>query len=120
MTAATGRETAFTDYLATLAKQENRAALAALRRGLGKSPDGGAEMFPYVMPFIGENMPARRQDDYFLVASPFPARPAIWSPAHDRRDMTHLGASVRLLRAVPTTRRLRKPLVRPRRRPRPL
>ncbi|SRR5258708_11860133 len=100
MNAATGHETAFTDYLATLARQENRAALAALRRGLGKSPDGVAEMFPYVMPFIGEHMPTRRQDDYFLVASLFAAHPLIWSPARDQRELTNLGASFRRLRAA--------------------
>src|SRR5260370_7609437 len=100
MNAATGHETAFTDYLATLARQEIRAALAALRRGIGTSPDGVVEMLPYVMPFIGEHMPTRRQDDYFLVASLFAAHPLIWSPARDQRELTNLGASFRRLRAA--------------------
>ena len=47
------------------------AALAALRRGLGKSPGEAAEMFPYVIPWCGGEMSEYRQNDYFLVASLF-------------------------------------------------
>jgi CRISPR system Cascade subunit CasB len=100
MNAATGRETAFTDYLATLVKHENRAALAALRRGLGKSPGGVAEMFPYVMPFIGEHLSMQRQNDYFLVASLFAAHQLTWTPTGGSERDSNLGASFRRLRAV--------------------
>lgn len=91
---------AFSDYLADLVKREDRAALAALRRGLGRSPGEAVEMFPYVMPFFGENMAQRRQDDYFLVASLFAAHQLTWKPTEQNDRDSNLGASFRRLRAA--------------------
>lgn len=81
-------------------KQKNLAALAALRRGLGKRPGEAAEMFPYVVPFLGDRLSQRRQDDYFLVASLFAAHQLLWSPSADSREQTNLGASFRWLSHV--------------------
>jgi CRISPR system Cascade subunit CasB len=81
-------------------KQKNLAALAALRRGLGKSPGEAAEMFPYVVPYIPDYLPPYRQDDYFLVASLFAAHQVIWRHTGDRREPTNLGASFRWLHAA--------------------
>lgn len=100
MNAPLDREHAFTDYLANLVKQENRAALAALRRGLGKTPGEAAEMYPYVMPFIGDTLSLRRQNDFFLVASLFATHQIGWPGSPNEKRGTNLGASFRRLRAA--------------------
>lgn len=95
-------------------KEKNLAALAALRRGLGKRPGEAAEMFPYVMPFIGDRLPQSRQNDYFLVAALFAAHQLIWHhPAgpDDRREPTNLGASFRRLHAAFESGSIEKRLV---------
>lgn len=76
----TGKERAFAKYLVDLLgsrdtngnekTKPNRAALAALRRGL-KSPGEATEMFPYVAWAFGDNMSPQREDDYLLVAALF-------------------------------------------------
>lgn len=58
----------FVDYLVRLSEGENRAALAALRRGLGKPPGTAPEMFPWVVPWTS-NIRGRDADSLFLVAS---------------------------------------------------
>lgn len=40
--------------LERLSEREDRAALAALRRGLGKPPGAAAEMFPVLVPLLGD------------------------------------------------------------------
>ena len=45
------REERFVEYLEELERNEDRAALAALRRSLGKSPGEAAEAHRYVLPF---------------------------------------------------------------------
>lgn len=107
MNGPTAHERAFITYLAGLAgkteageedqgKPKNLAALAALRRGLGKNAWQAAEMFPYVVRFIGDNLPPQRQGDYFLVASLFAFHQLIWKPTSDE-ERTNLGASFRRL-----------------------
>jgi CRISPR system Cascade subunit CasB len=51
---------------------DDRAMLAELRRGLGRTPGEAASMFPYVMPFIGNRY---EEDNLFLVASLFALHP---------------------------------------------
>jgi CRISPR system Cascade subunit CasB len=88
----TDHERAFVEHLIRLLGAENptagakpdRAALAALRRGLGKEPGEAAEMFPYVIPWCG-NEPEHRQNDYFLVAALF--------ASHQGRRGPHAAAS---------------------------
>lgn len=65
--------------------KEDRAALAALRRGLGEPPGAVAEMGKYIYPFFGANGPqkyAERREEraYFLIASLFALHPeaAAW------------------------------------------
>jgi CRISPR system Cascade subunit CasB len=98
MNGPTAHERAFTDYLAALLAREDRAALAALRRGLGKRPGEAAEMFPYVMPWITSEHSVRRQDDYFLVASLFAEHQIGWAAAPGERGGTDIGASFWRLR----------------------
>lgn len=100
MSAANKHEIDFTTYLSRLVERDDRAALAALRRGLGKAPGEAAEMFPYVMPFISDAMTLRRQDDYFLVASLFAAHQLSWLSVPGEAGASNFGASFRRLRAA--------------------
>jgi len=74
----------------------NRAALAALRRGLGKSLGEDFEAYRYVGRIL---VASRRQDEEarYLVATLFALHPVSWTddPAAPRR--TNLGASFRVL-----------------------
>ena len=73
-------EAPFIAYLEDLAKPENRngrAALAALRRGLGRQPGEAPEMYPYVVPWTS-HLSGWREAVYYLVASLFAAHPVSW------------------------------------------
>ena len=63
----------FVTYLESLA--EDRAALAALRRGLGEAPGAAPEMYRYVVPRLPANLPRWHEDQYYLVASLFGLHP---------------------------------------------
>lgn len=77
--------------LTGLAKREDRGALAALRRGLGKEAGAAAEMYPYVeWAFEG---PA--PDAAYIVASLFGVHR---NHATDERHPRGLGASLRAIR----------------------
>lgn len=67
--------------LERLRDRNDRAALARLRRGLGK-PMGTPEMYPYVVPFLPENGAGR--EHYFLIASLFALHP---DPGGEGRSM---------------------------------
>ncbi|MDL1901997.1 type I-E CRISPR-associated protein Cse2/CasB [Anaerolineae bacterium CFX9] len=60
----------FITHLERLA--DDRAALAELRRGLGRDPGEAAGMFPYVVPFISS---VYDEDLYYLIASLFALSP---------------------------------------------
>jgi CRISPR system Cascade subunit CasB len=84
----------FADYLESLFVDDNRAALAALRRGLGKRPGEAAEMHRYVLPQLRRVSP-RQEDTYYMVAALFGLYPSRnWRPEADVRS-TNLGASLR-------------------------
>lgn len=57
-------------------KPANRAALAALRQGLGKPPGTVASMYPHVMKFVSPKTSRREEEAYFIVASLFAFHPA--------------------------------------------
>jgi CRISPR system Cascade subunit CasB len=57
------------DYLE--AHAEDRAMLAALRRGLGQPPGAAPDMFPFVVPFVQK----WNEDELYLVASLFGLHP---------------------------------------------
>jgi CRISPR system Cascade subunit CasB len=75
MDAASERETNFVNFLYELAKEENRGALAALRRGLGKDPGTVFEMYPYVAPFLSPQDSSWCRSCYFVIASLFAYHP---------------------------------------------
>lgn len=86
----TEKERAFVEYLVSLLgvkdangnerTKPNRAALAALRRGLGKEPGEATEMFPYVARWFSGSMSSQREDDYLLVAGLFAAHQRTGKP----------------------------------------
>lgn len=61
----------FVGYLEGLRDREDRGALAALRRGLGKPPGTVADMHPYVVPRLPPHAHRAEEDLYYLVASLF-------------------------------------------------
>jgi CRISPR system Cascade subunit CasB len=67
---------AFVAYLTGLAEREERGALAALRRGLGRAPGTTPETFRHVVPWLSREAVRADEDRYFLVASLFGLHPA--------------------------------------------
>ena len=86
-------ESAFVKYLCGLSERDDRAALAQLRRGLGKPPGTVAAMHRYVVPWLPKNAPGHAQDSHYLIASLYALHPR-HSP-----DMRSLGQSLRRLAA---------------------
>jgi len=70
----TDHQTKFATYLAGLAEREDRAALAHLRRGLGRPPGTAPEMFPIVAPWT-HSMRDWEADIYYVVAALFASHP---------------------------------------------
>ena len=68
-------QNAFVAYLLGLAQRENRGALAALRRGLGKPPGTAHEMHPYVAPWLSSGMHRWEEDAHYTVAALFGSHP---------------------------------------------
>lgn len=68
------REYPFVNYLE--GRRDDRGALAALRRGLGRPPGAAAEMYRYVVPWLPADAPAWREDAYYLIAALFGYHPA--------------------------------------------
>ncbi len=72
-------EQPFVTYLEGLRDREDRAALAALRRGLGRPPGTVAEMCSYVVPWLSDDAPWKEEEKeraYYLIASLFAYHPA--------------------------------------------
>lgn len=84
--------------LERLSEREDRAALAALRRGLGKEPGEAPEMFPVLVPLLaGERLWPWHERAAYMVASLYATHPAGWSGEGDGRWDRNLGASLRRL-----------------------
>jgi len=64
----------FVQYLLTLA--EDRAALAALRRGLGRPPGTVPEMFPYVVPHLPAQIHPNEEAAHYTLAALFALHPS--------------------------------------------
>ena len=65
----------FIAHLLALAEADDRAALAALRRGLGRPPGTVPEMFPYVVPFLPANPHPEQEAAYYTIAVLFALHP---------------------------------------------
>lgn len=64
-------ENSFIKYLMKLKKDKNRAALAHLRRGLGKPAGTATEMYPYIGNFFPKVPNRKYEDALFLIGSLF-------------------------------------------------
>lgn len=94
MSAPTDREKAFVSFLCSLADAEDRAALAALRRGLGRPPGEAAGMHCYVVPWLPPEASRWEEDRHYVVAALF-----AWHPLDAPGEHENLGTSfARLLR----------------------
>jgi len=62
-------------YLKSLAEKDDRAALAALRRGLGKAPGTAPEMYRYIVPLLPEKTYRFQETAFYLIASLFASHP---------------------------------------------
>lgn len=87
----------FIKYLESLAGRQERAALAHLRRGLGKPPKTAVEMYPYLGQFLSGEPDAskinhRRENAVFIVAALFAYYPDAKS------NVGNLGASLRQMK----------------------
>lgn len=74
-----------------------RAALAILRRGLGKPIGQVVEMYPYVVPHLPPDVKPWQEDAYFLIASLFATHPHTY-PEDASGHATNLGVSFARLR----------------------
>ncbi len=66
----------FIEHLEELAGREDRAALAALRRGLGQPPGTVAAMYPYVVPWLPAVASRWYEDTCYTIAALFALHPA--------------------------------------------
>ncbi len=89
------REQAFVRALGALVDRGDRAALAALRRGLGKPPALVPEMDRFVVPWLRGDQPAPDDAAFYRVASLF----AAWHQGSDLLEefSGSLGKSLRVL-----------------------
>jgi len=92
-------------YLERLVQQREhgnstaRAALAVLRRGLGRPPGETADVFPHVVPFLRVDAHPDEYDAYELVATLFALHQITWHrESHEPWRLTNLGASFAMLR----------------------
>jgi CRISPR system Cascade subunit CasB len=94
------RAAAFVAHLHALVKdpeRPDRAALAALRRGLGKEPGTVPEMYPHVEPCMAA-APKKKADAAYVVASLFGAHPVPWTQPDDAPRNTSFGWTLRHIR----------------------
>lgn len=65
------QQNSFIRYLESLRDRDDRGALAALRQGLGQPPGTVHQMFPYVVPWLPNDVSRSYEDAYYLVAALF-------------------------------------------------
>ena len=87
----------FIGHLEALRERGDRAALAALRRTLGKDPVSAPEAYPIVMPYLPDGAGERVERIYFLVGSLFAVHQKSWLRAEPDRSRHDFGASMRIL-----------------------
>jgi CRISPR system Cascade subunit CasB len=65
----------FIDHLQSLVSKEERGALAALRRGLGRPPGTAPELYRYVEPYLPQKCSRSFENACYLIASLFAMHP---------------------------------------------
>ncbi len=96
MSTAVFQEYKFIGHLERLVKEQDRGALAALRRGLGKPPGTAREMDRYVLRFVPTGTKESQENAYYLVGALF----ADWHQGKDNvapNPPENMGASLRAL-----------------------
>jgi CRISPR system Cascade subunit CasB len=83
----------FVQALERLVERKDRAALARLRRGLGKTPGEMGEAHAYVVPYLANDAPEWREDAFYLVGTLFALHPRPWGSGDDGARYTNLGWS---------------------------
>ncbi len=61
----------FIQYLVSLQEDDDRGALADLRRGLGQPPGTAPSMYPYVVRYLPSDVSRREEHAYYLVGALF-------------------------------------------------
>lgn len=92
MSRPSSHDRAYAAYLNDLEANEHRAALAALRRGVG--PGTRADAYPYVFPWIPPGATRWQETAYALVGALFATHRATWVHHDEGQRSTNLGASL--------------------------
>jgi CRISPR system Cascade subunit CasB len=88
----------FIKTLEHLITNDDRAALAALRRGLGQRPGETMELYPYVVPYVQRLRYTSDENAYYIIASLVGLYPTLSWERGDGKQLTNLGASLALLK----------------------
>lgn len=91
------RAAALVQHLQGLAERDDRGALAALRRGLGKEPGAAPDMYRHVEPYLSGAY-TEQVNAAYVVASLFGLHPVPWKPPEDPPWNTSFGWSLRHVR----------------------
>ena len=92
------RDERFISALQHLVTNDDRAALAALRRGLGQRPGETMELYPYVVPYTQGLQYTSDENAYYIIASLVGLYPTPGWQRSDGKQLTNLGASLALLK----------------------
>ncbi len=92
------RDERFISALEHLVTDDDRAALAALRRGLGQRPGETMEVYPYVVPYVQGLRYTSDENAYYIIASLVGLYPTPGWQRSDGKQWTNLGASLALLK----------------------
>lgn len=98
----------FIKFLEDLERNDDRAALAALRRSLGKHPGEASEAHRYILPF---NPAVWEEPAFYLVAGLFALHPANWRTEDSDDRQTNFGASFAWLRSKTDSESIEKRFV---------
>jgi CRISPR system Cascade subunit CasB len=91
------RAAALVAHLHALVEREDRGALAALRRGLGKEPGTVPDMYRHVEPYLGGGSIAEMEAAY-VVACLFGLHPVPWKASDGHVQYRNFGWSLRHVR----------------------
>ncbi|MBI3654268.1 MAG: type I-E CRISPR-associated protein Cse2/CasB [Acidobacteria bacterium] len=89
----------FIEALEKLYEKDDRAALATLRRGLGKKPGEEMGIYRYLGRFANRMKRYQQEEAYHLVATLFGLYPSPSWSSGDNNEKTNLGASFKRLQA---------------------
>jgi CRISPR system Cascade subunit CasB len=92
------RDERFISALEHLVTNDDRAALAALRRGLGQQPGETMELYPYVVPYVQGLRYPSDENAYYIIASLIGLYPTPSWQRSDGKQSINLGASLALLK----------------------